>query len=168
MTERETGLKLDDLATRSGVSLRTIRYYVQRGLLPAPPFRGRDTTYTFDHLLRLRAIAHLQAQSRSLDEIQRLLDAASPEEMEKLARGEDGEVGVIPPSPVGGGGWERSGTGERGREVRVPVFPGERWERLSLAAGLELHLAESATPAVRELASQLLATIGQDLARKGR
>ena len=33
--------KLDDLAAAAGVSPRTVRYYVQRGLLPAPPFRGR-------------------------------------------------------------------------------------------------------------------------------
>jgi len=52
--------KLDELAAAAGVSGRTVRYYVQRGLLPAPQFRGRDTAYDEEHLLRLQAIRRMQ------------------------------------------------------------------------------------------------------------
>lgn len=61
--------KLAELAEESGMSPRTIRYYVQRGLLPAPEFRGPDTTYDHDHLRRLKAIRRLQDRHLPLDEI---------------------------------------------------------------------------------------------------
>ena len=48
--------KLEELARAAGTSPRTVRYYVQRGLLPAPAFRGKDTAYGPEHLVRLRAI----------------------------------------------------------------------------------------------------------------
>jgi DNA-binding transcriptional MerR regulator len=62
--------KLDELAAAAGVSGRTVRYYVQRGLLPAPQFRGRDTAYDEEHLLRLQAIRRMQDQYLPLDAIQ--------------------------------------------------------------------------------------------------
>jgi len=36
-------LLINDLAKKAGVSVRTIRYYVKEGLLPAPQFRGRNS-----------------------------------------------------------------------------------------------------------------------------
>ncbi len=66
--------KLDELARAADVSARTVRYYVQRGLLPPPTFRGPDTSYGADHLARLRRIKELQARHLPLDEIQVALD----------------------------------------------------------------------------------------------
>jgi DNA-binding transcriptional MerR regulator len=79
--------KLDELAAAARVSGRTVRYYVQRGLLPAPQFRGRDTAYDEEHLLRLRAIRKLQDQYLPLDAIQAELARASRGGLEKLAEG---------------------------------------------------------------------------------
>jgi DNA-binding transcriptional MerR regulator len=61
--------RLNELAEACGVKPRTIRYYVQRGLLPAPTFRGPETAYDHDHLLRLQAIKRLQERFWSLEAI---------------------------------------------------------------------------------------------------
>ena len=47
---------LDYLSGHSGVSKRTIRYYVQTGLLPPPLGAGRGARYNAEHLARLQAI----------------------------------------------------------------------------------------------------------------
>src|SRR5262249_27518770 len=62
-------LKLEELARRAGVSPRTVRYYIQRGLLPAPDFKGPDTAYGERHLLGLRIIRKLQVAYWPLDAI---------------------------------------------------------------------------------------------------
>src|SRR5262249_57458188 len=66
----EPTYKLEELARAADVSPRTVRYYVQRGLLPAPAFRGKDTVYTAEHLARLNAIKKAQARFMPLDAIQ--------------------------------------------------------------------------------------------------
>ena len=43
-------LTVDQLAARSGTSVRTIRFYTARGLLPPPQLRGRTGLYGADHL----------------------------------------------------------------------------------------------------------------------
>ena len=64
----------DELADRAGVSRRTVRYYVQRGLLPAPMGIGRGAHYTAAHLERLLQIRALQGEGVPLDEIAERLD----------------------------------------------------------------------------------------------
>lgn len=53
-------MRIDDLARRSGVPTRTIRYYSQQGLLHPPQLRGRIGFYDDKHLDRLRLIKELQ------------------------------------------------------------------------------------------------------------
>jgi DNA-binding transcriptional MerR regulator len=60
---------IDELAARGGVSRRTVRYYVERGLLPAPTGVGRGKHYTEAHLSTLIRIRELQEASVPLDEI---------------------------------------------------------------------------------------------------
>ena len=43
-------LTIDQLADATGVSVRTIRFYSGKGLLPAPRLRGRTGLHTFDDL----------------------------------------------------------------------------------------------------------------------
>lgn len=132
-------LKLDELAERAGVSPRTVRFYVQRGLLPPPVFRGKDSSYSHDHLVRLRAIQRLKDRFLPLHEIQRELDARSPEELERLADGRDERPDVVPerPSP---------------QPPAPPIRVGRSYERWELADGLELHLASDASDEARRLA----------------
>jgi DNA-binding transcriptional MerR regulator len=60
---------IDELADLGGVSRRTVRYYVQEGLLPAPLGVGRGRHYGQAHLDRLLEVKAQQEAGRSLDEI---------------------------------------------------------------------------------------------------
>ena len=53
----------------AGVSRRTVRFYVQEGLLPAPLGVGRGRHYGPEHLARLLEVKALQERGRSLAEI---------------------------------------------------------------------------------------------------
>jgi DNA-binding transcriptional MerR regulator len=65
---------IEDLAELGGVTRRTVRYYVQRGLLPAPLGTGRGPHYTSAHLARLIHIRTLQETGAPLTEIAARLD----------------------------------------------------------------------------------------------
>lgn len=67
--------RIDDLAHHSGVTVRTIRAYQDRGLLPSPERRGRANVYSDAHLTRLRQIADLLDRGYTLASIKELLEA---------------------------------------------------------------------------------------------
>jgi len=68
-----------DLVQASGVPRRTIRYYVQVGLLPRPKGAGRGHYYEQEHLERLVRIRDLRDRGRSIETIRSLLDGDSEE-----------------------------------------------------------------------------------------
>jgi DNA-binding transcriptional MerR regulator len=68
----------EELAERAGVSRRTVRYYVQRGLLPAPSGVGRGKHYGEAHLARLMQIRELQAAGVPLEQVAARLDGHKP------------------------------------------------------------------------------------------
>jgi Ca-activated chloride channel family protein len=149
MTRKEW--KLTELAEAAGVSPRTVRYYVQRGLLPAPPFRGPDTVYGEEHLVRLRAIRVLQARFLPLDAIQVELQRLSPEALRSLADSERG-----PPPPALAPPPPHSAAEQAPQAAPAPPAV-TRWQRWELAPGLELHLAEGADEKIRALAERVRA-----------
>lgn len=67
--------RIEDLAHHSGATVRTIRAYQDRGLLPRPARRGRANVYDDSHLARLRQIAELLDRSYTLASIKELLEA---------------------------------------------------------------------------------------------
>ncbi len=64
---------IEDLARLGGVSRRTVRYYVQEGLISGPLGLGRGSHYTAAHLRQLTAVRELQEQGRSLEDIRLIL-----------------------------------------------------------------------------------------------
>ncbi len=66
-------LTIDELAHETGATVRNIRAYQSRGLLPPPTIRGRTGYYGPDHVTRLRMIQAMQGEGFRLDAIQRLL-----------------------------------------------------------------------------------------------
>lgn len=76
---------VDQLAERTGVSVRTIRFYSGKGLLPAPRLRGRTGLYDTGHRARLELIGELSALGFTLAAIERQLERiphdAGPEEL---------------------------------------------------------------------------------------
>ncbi|MFE3164572.1 MerR family transcriptional regulator [Streptomyces sp. NPDC059224] len=71
----ETAYRIEDLAHRSGTTVRTVRAYQDKGLLPRPERRGRANVYSDVHLTRLHQIADLLARGYTLASIKELLDA---------------------------------------------------------------------------------------------
>jgi DNA-binding transcriptional MerR regulator len=65
----------DELAALSGLPRRTIRYYIQLGLLDRPIGETRAAHYGWQHLSRLLRIRELTEQGNSLDQIGQLLSA---------------------------------------------------------------------------------------------
>jgi DNA-binding transcriptional MerR regulator len=147
--------KLDELARAAGTSTRTVRYYVQRGLLPAPAFRGKDTAYGREHLVRLKAIRRLQEAYYPLDAIAVELERRSTEELERLAEGRD----EVPSArPLG-----TSASAPPALERQSPPAPassiemvGRTYQRVEVLPGLELALASDAPAASRQAAERIL------------
>ena len=75
---------LQELASAAGVSVRTIRYYIGEGLLPAPSGAGPQSHYTDSHLNRLRAIGLLKDRYLPLKEIRRELSGLDDEQIDRL------------------------------------------------------------------------------------
>jgi DNA-binding transcriptional MerR regulator len=77
--EQDPGYRLAELAVRSGVSVRTIRFYQSVDVLPRPDRQGRVAVYRERHLERLRLIAELRDRGLTLSAIRHLLGRrASP------------------------------------------------------------------------------------------
>lgn len=70
---------LDELAALTGIPLRTIRFYIQEGLVPRPSGKGRGAHYDRTHLEALLAVRRWQSDGLSLDRIRRLLDQDASE-----------------------------------------------------------------------------------------
>jgi len=66
-------LTIEQLAAKSGMTVRNIRAHRARGLLPAPEVRERVGYYGREHVGRLRLIAQMQADGFNLRAIERLL-----------------------------------------------------------------------------------------------
>jgi DNA-binding transcriptional MerR regulator len=168
---------------------RTIRYYTTLGLLDPPAeMRGRTALYGRRHLLQLVAIKQLQAQGRSLAEVQRALVGQPDSVLERLAgRQAPGEPGAhkkdlppnepavateLPPasspSPRAAGFW-RDVPGPAAapppRPAQPQPAPLETFQGVRLAEGLTLLLApcrpldEADLAAVRRAAAPLLAVL---------
>ncbi|MFF1447569.1 MerR family transcriptional regulator [Streptomyces sp. NPDC058274] len=81
--------RIEDLAHHSGATVRTIRAYQDRGLLPRPERRGRANVYSDTHLARLRRIAGLLDRGYTLASIKELLEAWD------AGRGLGGVLGLV-------------------------------------------------------------------------
>jgi DNA-binding transcriptional MerR regulator len=135
--------KLEELARAAGTSARTVRYYVQRGLLPPPAFRGKDTAYGREHLVRLAAIRRLQEAYYPLDAIVALLANKSVAELEAFEVPTQRQTTAAVPS-----------VSSSARPV--PRAKGRAFERIEVVPGVELMIADDAPAASREVAERIL------------
>jgi DNA-binding transcriptional MerR regulator len=138
----ETALTIEQLIERVGdITPRGIRYYIQRGLLPRPVFRGPGTVYPLEYVARIQAIRRLQGEHRSLEFIKKRLARLDADAIRRIAEG--APVAVSKPGPV------------------EPTSPAARrpggglWVRWELVPGLELSMSEGADAATRALAEAL-------------
>lgn len=129
VADNDTRYGIGDLAALGGVSRRTVRYYVQEGLLPTPTGVGRGDHYGPEHLNALLRVKALQEAGRTLDEIRAMTRRGPPSG--------SFAAGQVPSPTV--------------RRARAPL-----WRRVPIASGVELHVEESrplpSPSALRELA----------------
>jgi DNA-binding transcriptional MerR regulator len=80
---------LNELAEATGIEARTIRSYIERGLLPGAQARGRAASYSEEHLSRLHVINSLRRArpNITLSEIRIFLQSLNPEQVHSLAHG---------------------------------------------------------------------------------
>ena len=91
----EAKYTIDDLCDLTGISRRTIRYYVQEGVIDPPAGRGRGGFYYDSHLKKLQQIKSLQEKGMSLIAIGKYLNQGKIEEP-KILRNVWAEYEIIP------------------------------------------------------------------------
>lgn len=124
--------RIEDLAHASGATVRTIRGYQDRGLLPAPERRGRSNVYGPAHLGRLRQISDLLDRGYTLASIKELLDAWD------TGRGLGGVLGLVAEVH---GPWTDERAGRITLAQLIAKFGGEADER-AIGEAIELGILE--------------------------
>lgn len=88
----ENGMKslltIDELSQATGVSVRTLRYYVSSGVLDKPTGETRNARYGTHHLDQVRNIKRLQEEGLTLN---RILEIKKESLRDKLNKKEIGE-----------------------------------------------------------------------------
>jgi DNA-binding transcriptional MerR regulator len=74
--QTEQRLTIDQLAQSTGLTVRNVRNYQSRGLIPPPEVQGRVGYYGAEHLARLQLIREMQAQGFNLAAIAHVLEEA--------------------------------------------------------------------------------------------
>ena len=78
-------MSVEQLASRVGMTVRTVRFYAGRGLIPPPRREGRNGYYGPDHIARLELVRELQAHGFTLSAIEGYLENipsdATPEQV---------------------------------------------------------------------------------------
>lgn len=146
MSLAEDDLTLAGLADQSGVSERTIRYYIQFGLLPAPEGTGPKSRYGKSHLGRLRVIRMLQDRHLPLSAIRKVLAQRSEKEIVRMAEEPERKARTSALDYV------RSLLGSEGEDTTLSMLAPRRldrgaetearshWERIRVAPDIELHV----------------------------
>jgi DNA-binding transcriptional MerR regulator len=142
-------LDINDLCRLTGVTQRTVRYYIQTGLLPAPGQTGPGPKYGNGHLNRLRMIRRLQREHLPLAEIRARLERMSDAEVAKsvAAAGKDS-------------GRQQRVAQRVATRLQPRSLPREtersQWERVTLAEDVELHVRRPLTRHQNRRVEQLL------------
>ncbi|WP_176013271.1 MerR family transcriptional regulator [Victivallis sp. Marseille-Q1083] len=100
---------LESLTEAAGTTIRDVRYYIQRGVLPPPLNSSNGSYYTEDHLERLRLVVELAGKGVPLSRIKYCLD--------QVEQGQDA-AGLLP---------------------KLDLPPRLRQERLLLSNEISLH-----------------------------
>ncbi len=115
---------IETLAEKTGTTRRTIRYYVQRGLIAKPEGGGRGHYYTDEHLDRIKQIQRLSSQGVPLEAIKRLLSGGEETEVAKDEVVSDMLMEIEDPAP--------------------PINHKSQWIRINIGADVELTFRQGA------------------------
>jgi len=141
MSDPSPTYPLDQLLARTGLTARTVRYYIEFGLIPGPEPRGVATVYTHEQLVRLLAITHLRKKEKlRLPAIKRRFKKMSLEQIAAL----------LPPPPA---------PPEPAAPIALP-YAFARWDHVELIPGLELRVRSDGGPMLRRMAEEIHARYG--------
>ena len=133
------GFTLNELADASGVEPRTIRSYVEKGLIPGPDSLGRAARYPRESLDRLKVLQLLRDANRTLtlDQIRMLLQSIGPSgARQRQAPVDDDQLPVLEEAARALAKLAGLSTGSRS-------LRGEHWYRLPLTPDIELSVRGS-------------------------
>lgn len=156
MTDDFKGLTLQDLADQTGVEPRTIRSYVEKGLLPGPDSLGRAARYSRETLDRLKVLQLLRHANRSLtlDQIRLLLQSLGPSRIHAIATGQQ-QIGAIIDTDAGSGSASAGGALEYLRLLKSPVLKEHVHYARSWATDSSASPDENSLPALEQAARAL-------------
>jgi len=144
-------LEISELCERVDMPLRTVRYYIQQGLLP-PTQRegaGRGPRYGQIHVATLRAIRELQKQGLTLEAIRERLAALDMRGLARLASADERNTSPdAPPSPRMSFRMAPPDESSMVSASRVlsPEPPRSHWERIAITHDIELHVRRPLSP----------------------
>lgn len=148
-------IDLLELSDKAKVSPRTIRFYIQQGLIPAPEARGPGAHYGLEHVDRLRLIKLLQREHLPLSEIRRRIEKLPPEEVRRILESEperrptsaseyvrrvlsEGAATMNAPA-------KSASVLHEPRPPKPPAIARSQWEHFTLAPDVELHVRRPGT-----------------------
>ena len=167
---------LPELSAQADVTPRTIRYYIQQGLLRGPGAPGPGAKYDDGHLLRLRLIRRLQREHLPLSEIRRRLDRLADADVARALE----EPSIR--SPVADYVHQVLHEKHRPRAASAPIDPDRafmvaalsattrgpeqaaappgpdrsQWDRVALSPDLELHIRRPLSRVHNKIVDKLL------------
>jgi DNA-binding transcriptional MerR regulator len=147
---------LKGLCAMAGVTPRTVHFYIQQGLLPAAGSAGPGPKYGAGHAARLKLIKLLQKEHLPLAEIRRRIEPLDDGEVLDLLRDQERR-----PAPASAVDYIRSVLGsspslaqDSCRMMTLepspsyqsrPLAERSRWDRITLAPDVELHVRRPLT-----------------------
>jgi DNA-binding transcriptional MerR regulator len=139
---------IGDLEEKTGVTRRTIHFYVQQGVLSSPEGAGPRAAYREEHRLRLLAIPKLRGHGWQLEKIRRFFQMAHLTDIARVI-----ETGNPPSEDI----FER--------RPNVPEATAnsqaETLLRYRLAPGVDLVISTNASTGVRGMAERSLPLLTQ-------
>ena len=144
-------LELGELCERTGVTARTVRYYIQQGLLRSPGQSGPGAKYDQGHLARLLLIRRLQHEHLPLAEIRKRLQSLDDADVAALLEQ------APPPSSAADYAQQvlaqsrrNAPAAQKTSAAAKPSAPAatplrSQWERVSLSPDVELHIRRPLT-----------------------
>jgi DNA-binding transcriptional MerR regulator len=144
---------IEELCGLTGFSRRTVRYYVQEGLVDPPAGRGRGGYYSDRHVAQLARIRRLQDEGYRLEAIRGRVAAPAAADA-ALPPGQSAPS--IAPAP------------ERALRDAPPAGAmGSSWTRHVVARGVELHLSAEAGEKLGPAVATALAALRSIVERQG-
>jgi DNA-binding transcriptional MerR regulator len=125
------GMRPTNASARAALSARAVRFYVANKLLDHPDGAGTAATYHYRHLLQLLAIKVRQREGQTLNKIRKELSELTGDALERRV------AQALAPALLAGSH----------AAVAHDTDPPHRWQRVTVAEGVELHVREDASAA---------------------